>query len=149
MSMLRPRWRELGYVEGETILLRSAQRDIARLPALLAELIGLGVDVLIVVGPQAVQAARAATSTVPIVALDLENDPVKAGLIASWTNPGGNMTGLFLDQASLAGKWLELLRQIAPSLKRVALIWDPNTGQFQLDTQRRVPRVPSELTRSS
>jgi putative tryptophan/tyrosine transport system substrate-binding protein len=132
---LRPRWRKLGYVEGETILLRSAQGDITRLPELVAELIARGVGVLIVVGPQAVRAARATTSTVPIVALDLETDPVKAGLIASWTKPGGNVTGLFLDQASLTGKWLELLREIAP-LKRVALVWDPNTGSGQLDAAK-------------
>jgi putative ABC transport system substrate-binding protein len=79
--MLRPRWRQLGYVEGETILLRSAQGDITRLPGLVAELIGLGVDVLIVVGPQGVRAALATTSTIPIVALDLETDPVRAGFI--------------------------------------------------------------------
>jgi putative ABC transport system substrate-binding protein len=138
--MLRPRWRELGYVEGETILLRSAQGDIARLPGLVAELIGRGVGVLVVIGPQAGRAARATTTSVPIVALDLETDPVRAGLIASWTRPGGNMTGLFLDQASLAEKWLELLREIAP-LKRVALVWDPNTGSDQLDAAKSAARA--------
>jgi putative tryptophan/tyrosine transport system substrate-binding protein len=141
MSVLRPRWRQLGYVEGKTILLRSAQGDITRLPGLVAELIGLGVDVLIVVGPQAVRAARATTSTTPIVALDLETDPVRAGFIASWTKPGGNMTGLFLDQASLAGKWLAMLREIAPHLRRVALMWDPNTGSDQLDAAKSAARA--------
>jgi putative ABC transport system substrate-binding protein len=141
MSVLRPRWRQLGYVEGETILLRSAQGDITRLPGLVAELIGLGVDVLIVVGPHAVRAARATTSTIPIVALDLESDPVRAGFIASWTKPGGNMTGLFLDQASLAGKWLAMLREIVPHLKRVALVWDPNTGSDQLDAAKSAARA--------
>jgi putative ABC transport system substrate-binding protein len=72
MSILRPRWRELGYVDGETILLRSAQGDITRLPALVAELLGRGVDVLIVVGPQTVRAAREATSVTPIIAMDLK-----------------------------------------------------------------------------
>jgi putative ABC transport system substrate-binding protein len=141
MSVLGPRWRQLGYVEGKTILLRSAQGDITRLPGLVAELIGLGVNVLIVVGPHAVRAARATTSTIPIVALDLESDPVRAGFIASWTKPGGNMTGLFLDQASLAGKWLAMLREIVPHLKRVALVWDPNTGSDQLDAAKSAARA--------
>ena len=141
MSVLGPRWRQLGYVEGKTILLRSAQGDITRLPGLVAELIGLGVNVLIVVGPHAVRAARATTSTIPIVALDLESDPVRAGFIASWTKPGGNMTGLFLDQASLAGKWLAMLREIVPHLKRVALVWDPNTGSDQRDAAKSAARA--------
>lgn len=141
LPVLRPRWRELGYVEDETILLRSAQGDITRLPGLVTELIGLGVDVLIVVGPQAVKAALATTSLTPIVAIDLETDPVGAGLIRSWARPDGNITGLFLDQASLAGKWLELLREVVPRLKRVALAWDPNTGSDQLDAAQTIARA--------
>lgn len=140
MSILRPRWRELGYVDGETILLRSAQGDITRLPALVAELLGRGVDVLIVVGPQTVRAAREATSVTPIIAMDLETDPMSAGLIRSWASPGGNLTGLYLDQASLAGKWLQLLREVEPRLTRVALAWDPNTGTDQLDSFKTVAR---------
>src|SRR5262249_42335790 len=90
ISILQPRSRQLGYVEGETILLRTAHGDVARLPSLVAELIGLGADVLIVVGPQAVRAARTATSSTPIVGLDLETDPVRSGLVGSWAKPGGN-----------------------------------------------------------
>jgi putative tryptophan/tyrosine transport system substrate-binding protein len=118
VSMLRPKWRELGYFEGETILLRTAHGDVARLPELVAELVSLGVGVLIMVGPQAVRAAHAAAPTTPIIGIDLETDPLSAGLIRSWAKPGGNVTGLFLDQASLAGKWLELLREVEPRLKR-------------------------------
>jgi putative ABC transport system substrate-binding protein len=136
MSMLRPHWRQLGYVEGETILLRTAHGDVARLPGLVAELIGLRVGVLIVVGPQTVRAAREATSVVPIVGLDLETDPIRAGLVRSWAKPGGNLIGLFLDQASMAGKWLELLREVEPRLKRVALAWDPSSGSDQLDAAK-------------
>jgi putative ABC transport system substrate-binding protein len=135
-STLRPWWRQLGYVEGETILLRTAHGDVTQLPSIIAELIGLRVDVLVVVGPQSVRAARAATSVMPIVGLDLETDPIRAGWISSWAKPGGNMTGLFLDQSSLAGKWLELLREIDPRLKRVALAWDPSTGSDQLDAAK-------------
>lgn len=141
MTILQPAWRKLGYVEGETVLLRTAHGDITRLPGLVAELIGLKVDVLIVVGPQAVRVARAATAVTPILALDLETDPVKNGLIRSWARPGGNVSGLFLDQASLAGKWLELLRETEPALKRIALIWDPTTGSDQLDAAKAAARA--------
>jgi putative ABC transport system substrate-binding protein len=133
ITLLRQRWRELGYVEGETVLLRSAQGDVTRMPGLIAELIGLGADVLVVVGLAAVKAAMAATPVRPVVAIDLETDPVRAGLIGSWAKPGGDLTGLFLDQASLTGKWLELLREVEPGLKRVALAWDPTTRPDQLE----------------
>jgi putative ABC transport system substrate-binding protein len=132
-SLLRRRWLELGYVEGETVLLRSAQGDVTRMPMLIAELVGLGVDVLVVVGLAATKAALSTAPRTPVVAIDLETDPVRAGLISSWAKPGGNMTGLFLDQASLTGKWLALLREVKPDLKRVALAWDPATRSDQLE----------------
>jgi putative tryptophan/tyrosine transport system substrate-binding protein len=91
------------------------------LPELVAELIRHEIGVLIGVGP-AVRAAHR-TSTVPIVAIDLETDPVRSGLIASLDRPGGNLTGLFMDQSSLAGKWIGLLRDAVPQIERVALMW--------------------------
>src|SRR5262245_24805142 len=132
LPLLRPIWQELGYVEGETILLRSAEGDPGRLPQLVAELIDLGVGVLIVVGPAALRAASQVTKSTPIVAIDLETDPVHAGLAARFSRPGGNVTGLFLHQPSLAGKWLELLKECVPQIERVALVWDPSTGTDQL-----------------
>ena len=135
LGLIRPVWQKLGYVEGETLLLRSAA-DLSRLPSLVAELINLGAGVLIVVGPGAVRATAQATKIIPIVAIALETDPVRAGLAASINRPGGNVTGLFLDQPSLAGKWLQLLRETAPDIERVALIWDPNSGTDQLDAAR-------------
>lgn len=83
LVLLRMVWRERGYIEGETVFLRSGDGDPARLPKLVAELIGLGIGVLIPVGAAAVQAASQATKTVPIVAIDLETDPVRAGYAAS------------------------------------------------------------------
>ena len=97
LVVLRPAWQKLGYAEGETVLLRSANDDAARLPLLVGELIGQGAGVLIVVGAAAVKAARQVTRTVPIVAIDLETDPVSAGCATSFARPGGNVTGLFLD----------------------------------------------------
>jgi len=136
LLIMRPIWQQLGYVEGETVLLRSGESDPQRLSAIVTELISLEVGVLLVVGPAAVKAARQTTTTQPIVAIDLETDPVRSRLIASFGRPGSNVTGLFMDQASLTGKWFELLREIAPSIERIALVWDPNTGPDQLDAAK-------------
>jgi putative tryptophan/tyrosine transport system substrate-binding protein len=141
LVILRTAWRKLGYVEGETVLLRSADDDAARLPLLVKELIAQGAGVLIVVGAAAVRAASQATKTVPIVAIDLETDPVRAGYAASYARPGGNVTGLFLDQPSLAGKWIDLLREAAPGVERIALLWDRSTGVDQLEIAKSVARA--------
>jgi putative ABC transport system substrate-binding protein len=126
--------RELGYVGGKNILLevRSAAGRPDALSALAAELVQRKVDVLYATGPAAIRAARDATTTVPIVALDLESDPVQAGWARSVARPGGNITGLFLDLADLAGKWLQLLREAAPGIRRVGVVWDSTTSPAQL-----------------
>ena len=141
LMLLRPAWQGLGYVEGESFLLRSAQDDPRQLPARVNELIGQGVGVLIVVGAAALKAASEATKTVPIIAIDLETDPVSAGYAASFARPGGNVGGLFLDQPSLAGKWIELLREAAPGIERVALLWDRVTGVGQIEIAKAAARV--------
>jgi putative tryptophan/tyrosine transport system substrate-binding protein len=82
-------WRRLGYVEGKTLLLRSAEGNPRRLPELVAELIQLEVGVLIAVGPETVRAASQTTTSTPIVAVDLETDPVRSGFAASFGRPGG------------------------------------------------------------
>ena len=133
LAILQQAWRRLGYVDGETVLLRSGDRDPQRIPGLVADLIKQGSGVLIVVGADAVRAAAKSTTTIPIVAIDMETDPVRTGLIASYAQPGGNLTGLFLDLPSLATKWIELLREAVPGLERIALIWQPSTGREQLD----------------
>ena len=118
---------ERGWVEGQTIAIEyrwaAAQHDRLRDHA--AELVRLPVDVLVAVSSQAVQVARHATQTIPIVALDLETDPVASGLAVSLAQPGGNLTGVFLDHPELGGKWLELLREALPEVTRVAVLWDP------------------------
>ena len=138
---LRPVWQRLGYIEGESVILRGAGGDPQRLPELVAELINLKVGVLIVVGPAALRVAIQVTKTTPIVAIDLETDPIRAGLAAKFARPGGNVTGLFLDQPSLAGKWLEFLKEAAPSIDRIALIWDPTSGTDQLNAARVAARA--------
>ena len=136
LEQFRSSMRELGYIEGKTMLLEWRRSDADALPALAAELVSRNVDVLYVTGPAAVRAARDATRTIPIVAMDLETDPVQSGLVESLAQPGGNITGLFLDTPALAGKWLELLETAAPGRRRIALLWDTTTGTRQLDAAR-------------
>jgi len=126
--------RDLGYIDGKNIVIavRSAGGTPDAFPARAAELVQLKVDVIFATGPAATRAAQAATSTIPIVAIDLETDPVQAGWARNLGRPGGNITGLFLDFPSLAGKWLELLKEAAPAVRRIGLLWDSTTGSAQL-----------------
>jgi len=140
LKVLSAAWQPLGYVAGDSLLLRSADDDVRRVPALVAELIDLGAGVLIVNGAAAVRAASRETRTTPIVAIDLETDPVRAGLAASLARPEGNVTGLFMDQPSIAGKWIDLLREAAPDIVRLAILWDRSTGLHQLEVAKGVAR---------
>jgi putative ABC transport system substrate-binding protein len=118
--------RELGYVEGQNIelVLRSAEGEYERLPALAAELVRLPVDVIVASAMPAIQAAQQATSTIPIV-MGLVVDPVETGLTTSLARPGGNITGLSMMATALAAKQLELLKETAPALSDVAVLWNP------------------------
>ena len=141
LVILRAAWKKLGYIEGESVLLRSAGNDLTRVPALMNELIGLGAGVVIVVGAAALQAATKAIRNTPVVGIDLESDPVRAGYAASFARPGGNVTGLFLDQPSIAGKWIDLLREAAPDMERLVILWDAGTGKDQLEIAKAVSRA--------
>lgn len=90
------------------------------------------VDVIHAAGFVAIDAARRATKTIPIVAHDYETDPVAAGFVATLAKPGGNITGMFLDLPEIVGKLLELLKTAIPGLRRVAGLWDPFTGKAQV-----------------
>jgi putative ABC transport system substrate-binding protein len=127
--------REIGYVDGQNIVIRigSAGGKPEAIPGIVAELVQLKVDVLIAVGPALARAAKEASSTIPIVAVDFESDPVQAGWASSLARPSGNLTGLFLNLPDLAGKWLELLKEVAPGPRRVGVLWDVATGSAQLD----------------
>ncbi len=127
--------RSRGYIEGRnvSIIVRAADYDPGRTAQFAAELVDSKVDVLFAVGIKAIQEARVRTSTLPIVALDLEADPVASGFVQSLARPGGNLTGLFFDFAEFSGKWLELMGEIIPGLNHVAAIWDPATGPVQID----------------
>ena len=130
ITIVRQGLSELGYVEGQTIAfeLRFAGMEPEAFAGLAADLVRRKVDVILAIGPQALWAARDATSTIPIVAIDLENDPVQAGFARSLARPGGNITGLFLDQPGLTGKCLELIEEAAPGIRRIAVLVDTTTG---------------------
>ena len=132
---LRDGLAEFGYIENQTFTIEYgfAEEKEERLPVLAAELVKHRPDVIVTPGPLAIRAARAVTEVVPIVAIDFESDPVAAGFAASFARPGGNITGVFLDQASLSGKWLELLKETVPKLVRVAVVWDTSTPKHQLN----------------
>ena len=129
---------ELGYVDGTNIIIenRSAAGKPGAMRGLAAELVQRNVDVIFATGPAAIRAARDASSVTPIVALDLETDPVEAGWVKSLARPGGNLTGLFLNLPGLAGKWLELLKAAAPRIRRASVLWDSTTGSAQLNAVR-------------
>lgn len=111
---------------------RAAEGNPARLAPLAAELAAQRIAVVIAVTMGAVRAVQAADLTIPILAQDLETDPVAAGVIKSYRSPGGNVTGVFFDFPEFRRKWLELLRETLPNLSAVALLWDPATGVAQL-----------------
>ena len=109
-----------------------ADGDPGRLSPLAAELIDRKVDVIAAISTGAVHIVRAATTAIPIVAHDLETDPVASGLVASLARPGGNITGFFFDFPDFRTKWLQLLQETMPRLSNVAALWDPVTGPYQL-----------------
>ena len=115
---------DFGWVEGQNVIveLRSAEGKSERLPDLAAELIGLHVAVIVVYGEQAIEAAKRATRTVPIVAIS--SDPVGTGLVPRLIRPGGNVTGLSSLGRDLTPKRLELLRETVRGLSRVAVLWN-------------------------
>jgi putative ABC transport system substrate-binding protein len=118
--------RELGWVEGHNITIeyRYTEGSYERLPALAAELVGLKVDVIFAPSAPATQAAKQATTTIPIV-MDTLGDPVRAGLVTGLAQPGGNITGTAGFAPELGGKQLELLKTAVPGLTAVAVLANP------------------------
>jgi putative ABC transport system substrate-binding protein len=123
---------ELGYVEGRNLVVerRFAAGDPVRLSALAAELVAMEPDVLVTVTTTVALVAKAATATIPIVAIG-PADPVKSGLIASLARPGGNLTGIAFNQAEISGKWAQLARELVPRAKSLAYLTDTgNPGEM-------------------
>ena len=119
--------RDLGYVEGQSIAYeyRAANGNPERLSAAAAELIRIPVDVIATFGTPASRAAKAATSTIPIVAISI-GDPVSAGLVKTLARPGGNVTGNTILAPDLSPKRLQLIKEVIPTASRIALLWNPD-----------------------
>ena len=121
--------RDLGYEEGRNITIeyRSAEGMPDRLPIVAMELVRLPVDVIVVFGSPAARAAKQATATIPIVAIAI-GDPVRAGLVASLGRPGGNITGNSILGSDISPKRLQLVKEVIPSVSRVAFLWNPDNA---------------------
>lgn len=124
--------RELGYVEGNNILIefRFADGKFDRLHGLAAEMVQLNVDVIVAAVTQASLAAKASTNTIPVVMLAV-GDPVRSGLVTNIARPDGNVTGTSSMYSEVIGKPLEVLKEIAPQLSLVGVIWNPGNATFQ------------------
>jgi putative tryptophan/tyrosine transport system substrate-binding protein len=121
---------ELGS-EKFILIVRSAEGD-DELLAKYANELAASVDVIIAIASGSLVAARQASQTVPIVALDLESDPIATGAARSLNQPGGNVTGIFLDAPEIAGKWIQIIREVLPQIHKVALLYDTHLDQTQL-----------------
>ena len=119
--------RDLGYVEGRNVALeyRHASGRPELLPELGRQVASMKPDLIVVLGGDMVPTVKAATSTLPVVMLT-SNDPVEAGVVASFARPGGNITGLAFVSEETASKRLQFLKQALPSLTRVAVLWNPD-----------------------
>jgi len=148
----------LGYVEGKNFVIegRYYGDNVERLPTFAAELVRLQVDVIVAGSSPAPESARQATSTIPIVMIN-HNDPVGSGLVASFSKPAGNVTGMSIATSALRGKRLQLLKEIVPGLSNVAVLWNsavPSQELRELEVAARSlnlqlqvgeARIPSEF----
>ncbi len=163
VEALREGLRDLGYTEGKNIVIeyRWAEGKYERLPELATGLVRLGVDVIVTHGTPGTLAAKRTTTTIPIV-MATSGDAVASGLVASLAQPGGNVTGLTFFDPQLSAKRLELLKEVAPRIGQVALLWNsgnPATGislqlvdrtakQLKLGLQQFSIRSPEEIERA-
>ena len=131
---------ELGS-EKFILIVRSAKGN-DELLAKYANELAASMDVIIAIASGSLIAARHSSQTVPIVALDLESDPIATGAARSLNRPGGNVTGIFLDAPEITGKWIQIIREVLPQIHKVALLYDTHLDQTQLksgeDTARKI-----------
>ena len=141
MDAFREGLSKSGFVERQNVAieLRFAQAGLQQLPELAADLVRLKVDAILASGDLAPRVAQQATDTIPIVAFS--DDILGAGLIPTLSRPGGNMTGLTILAPELSAKRLEVLREIVPAISRVAALWDPTTGKWQVQLTEKAARA--------
>ena len=149
LDAFRQGLRELGYVEGQNFVVeyRSADGRGERFPDLAAELVRLKVDVILTRGTPAVIAAKNATRTIPVV-MAASGDPVLSGVVSSLARPGGNVTGLSAVVVEVSGKRLELIREVAPGVSRVAALFNmsnPNDALQWKETETAAPTLRVQL----
>lgn len=139
---IRKGLRERGYVEGRDFRIehRTAEGRQERLPALAQELVRLKADVIVTGNDETTRIAKQTAGTIPIVALLYNHDPIASGFIKSFNHPGGNITGLTVRNSELAGKRLELLKEMMPSLARLAVFWD-TPAQDELEALKLAART--------
>jgi putative ABC transport system substrate-binding protein len=142
--------REAGYVDGQNVLVESRfhHGSLDRIEEFSRELVALKCSVIFAAAPYAIRAVMRATSTIPIIGLDLESDPVASGWVKSLARPGGNFTGFFLDIPELGGKQIELLKEAVPMVARLAVLWDATIGGVQFSATEMAAR-PSGVTLES
>jgi putative ABC transport system substrate-binding protein len=134
--------RNLGWIEGQNIFIerRYAENRLERLPELAAELVRLNVEVIVATGTLGPLAAKRATSIIPIV-MTAAGDPLASGLVANLAHPGGNVTGSSLMVPDIAGKRLELLKEVLPRLAHVAVLWNAANPTPQLSSRKPRPQL--------
>jgi len=133
LAAFRQGLKETGYVEGLNVAIayRFAENDYGRLPALAAELVQRQVSVIVALGANAASAAKAATATIPII-FNTGSDPIRLGLIASLNRPGGNLTGVTQLTTEVGPKRLELLREVVPAAREIALLINPENPNTEI-----------------
>ena len=134
---------DAGYVDGRNVVIEARYYEtmLDRVAERAKELVALKCDVIFAADPYAILAAMNATSTIPVVGVDLESDPVANGWARTLTHPGGNLTGFFLDLPELGGKQIELLKEAVPTLSRLAVLWDSTIGVVQFRATEAAARV--------
>ena len=137
----------LGWVEGKNLVAVQvwAEGRVERLPALVAQLLNEKVDLIITGGTAAALEAKKTTTTIPIVLVAYDRDPVASGVVDSLSRPGGNVTGIFSRQIDLVGKRLELLKETLPGVSRVAVIYDPARPLAQRDLDAAAKHLDVQL----
>ena len=139
--------RDLGYVEGRNVVIDygSAEGRPERFREVAARIVALKPDVIAVLGGDLVPAAKAATTTAPIVMLT-SYDPVEAGIVASFAHPGGNLTGVAFVAADTGAKRLQFLKEAAPSVSRIAVLWSPDHPDGEIrDIEAAAPRLGAAI----
>ncbi len=134
--------REAGFenIDRIEIVARASEGDPARLAPLAADLVNLKVDAIVPISPSAVRAAKGATAIIPVVANDMESDPVLSNFVQSLSHPGGNITGVFSDFPKFGTKWIELLKEVVPRLSKVVIMADPASGPVQREAVQAAAR---------